>query len=625
MTTAVHAPFLALPDGWLVADLTRERLARILSAQGPDVVGVAAPGDRPPPGASYRSHAERLATRPLDDVIATADRQVTGAVMLRSGTDHHVGEGSVTVDAGRLVIDRGAVAFDPWAEPGAVGDASPDGRSPFPYRPLVLILGFDHDAILADWGRSITNGLMRYEVEGRLAVPAPTEGLHLTIPCRPSAASVRALEPDILVALDEEALDRATHWLDEAGDRSTVTVRLTPGTEVEPELVSWRIGEAQGRLRARIGRGTKADALADLVRRLATGPVPVGPPDRPPRPDGQRLLNPRRALNRAPKGPPLSLQALVDPSSPDAAGRFQAIFGHLAPPTHTSVEPITDPISPASATVDVLVVSDPQTTPAISDLVRTRLAAGRPTLIDVGSDTAPSAALDDLVRVAGLALTTDEARRDDLINRLGARAFTLPDLVPGGRVEELAASGEEAARAGRTTIGCDLRNTARQVQRSVRDALIELTERSPDLRWMLVADEPGPLTDLAGRRGVSITTISPRPPEQAGWLASIVASDRAPRRLGLGLVESQLLGVPVICPAGHPASREGLVTPSLTVADPTDSHQWSRSLDDLIHGPGLWERRSIDARALALALYGSASTTALIDRFLGWLHFGGRS
>lgn len=622
MTAAVHDLVLALPDGWLVTELTRERLARVLASQGPEVAGVVARVDRPTPGGSYRTHAERMATRPLDDLIATTDAELVGAVLLRADGDHEVSDRSVAVGEGRLLIDRGSVAFDPWQDLGATQDASPDGRSPFPYRPVVLLLGLGHDALLADWGRSIVNGLIRADVEGRLAVPAPTEGLHLTVPCLPSAASMRALQPDVLVALDEEALDQATVWLQEAGNRSTVTMLLTPGTEAEPELVSWRIGEARGRLRARIGRGTRPAVLADLVRRLATGPVPVGPLDRPPRPDGQRLLNPRRALNRTPKGPLLSLQALVDTSSPEAIRRFEVIFEHFAPPTHTSVEPLTDPITPGSTTADVLVVSDPDVGSATTDLVRARTASGRLTIIDVPADRRPSPSQEDLVRLAGLAVTTDDARRDQLVRDLGVRAFTLPDLLPGRRASELAPSGEPAARSDRSMLGCDVRDTSPQVHEAVRDALVGLIDRSPGLHLRLVADEPGPLTDLVGRAGVTLSTTTARPHEQSPWIGSIVAAHVAPGRRRLGLLESQLVGIPVICPIDHPAAREGLVSPSLVVTEPTDSGSWTRVLDELLEGPGIWERRSVDARALALALYGPASTRALIDRFVGWLRFG---
>lgn len=270
-------------------------------------------------------------------------------------------------------------------------------------------------------------------------------------------------------------------------------------------------------------------------------------------------------------------------------------------------------------------VSDPRPTPTTSDLVRARSAAGLSTIIDVTADRPSSPEQDDLIRMAGLAITTDDVQRDRLIADLGVRAFTLPDLLPGRRATELAASGEEAARAGRSTIGCDVRDTSHDVQEAVREALLATLDRCPELRCTLVASDPGPLTDIVRREDTTLTTTSARPSEQSGWIASLVTSDLAPARRGVGLVESQLVGVPVVCPSHHPAAREGLVTPSLTVTDPADSGAWTRVLDELLHGPGMWERRSVDARALALALYGPASTAALLDRFVGWFHFGART
>src|SRR6185436_4462105 len=66
-----------------------------------------------------------------------------------------------------------------------------------------------------------------------------------------------------------------------AGDRSTVVVAFDPELRDPMELVSWRLGRAAGRLRARIGPHVDAPAFASLVSRLGAGPHPVPPADRP--------------------------------------------------------------------------------------------------------------------------------------------------------------------------------------------------------------------------------------------------------------------------------------------------------------------------------------------------------
>src|SRR6202008_1474299 len=65
------------------------------------------------------------------------------------------------------------------------------------------------------------------------------------------------------------------------GDRSTVVVGFDPQLRDPMELVSWQIGRAAGRLRARIGPHVDAPAFASLVGRLCAGPHPMPPVDRP--------------------------------------------------------------------------------------------------------------------------------------------------------------------------------------------------------------------------------------------------------------------------------------------------------------------------------------------------------
>src|SRR5262249_26011244 len=64
------------------------------------------------------------------------------------------------------------------------------------------------------------------------------------------------------------------------GDRSTVVVAWDADLRDPMELVSWQIGRASGRLRARIGPHVAAPAFASLVGRLCAGPHPMPPLDR---------------------------------------------------------------------------------------------------------------------------------------------------------------------------------------------------------------------------------------------------------------------------------------------------------------------------------------------------------
>ena len=142
-----------------------------------------------------------------------------------------------------------------------------------------MFLATNDDPELADWARRIVNRLMARDVEGRLLLPAVPDDLHLTRPATPSEASVRALAPDVIVAIDDTAEAQAQQWCRD--NRSTVVVRFDRSLSSAIELVSWRVGSASGRVRATIGPLVDAPALASLVRRLCAGPQPGPPRDRP--------------------------------------------------------------------------------------------------------------------------------------------------------------------------------------------------------------------------------------------------------------------------------------------------------------------------------------------------------
>jgi len=256
---------LAIPEGWVLDESARVRMEHQLARLGADCTGVVAPVVALEPGSSYRVAAEWRTLEPLGRVETLPGGRVRGAVLARVGTDVHPDDDGVTLGPGAWVVDHGASVHDPWQPIGAPQDASRAGRPPFPYRPVVLFLGTEPDPDLADWCRITVNALLATGVEGRLAVPAPTGGLHLTRPCAPTPASVAGLAPDVVVALDESALEQASRWLGD--DRSAIVIEMTQHTAALVETVPWRIGVARGRVRARIGRGVRAPELAELVRR----------------------------------------------------------------------------------------------------------------------------------------------------------------------------------------------------------------------------------------------------------------------------------------------------------------------------------------------------------------------
>ena len=275
MTTAglTEAPTLLLPPGWMIDPLALDRLTARLSTCTDDIAAIVAPLSVTPAGASYRTHAERLCLQP-PDVAFVSEEPVRGAALLRAPDRCTFADGVLAATDGLVLVDPGAPVHDPMGAIDTVGSATPAGRSPFPRRPIVVFVGLEHDVGVGVWSRNVVNGLLAEDVEGRLAVSSPPDGPHLTGPCLPTAETIRALRPDVVVTLDDTAADTVPAWCDQ---RSTVLVHHTGERTLSTELVSWRIGDADGRLRALIGRATSAAELAALVSRLTSGPMPIAP------------------------------------------------------------------------------------------------------------------------------------------------------------------------------------------------------------------------------------------------------------------------------------------------------------------------------------------------------------
>jgi hypothetical protein len=255
---------LALPEGWVLADAGRQRLERQLSRAGSGCAAVVAEWSELPPGTSYVTWSEHQALTPESEVRPVPGLTVRGAALVRAGVSFETGGGLVTLACGQLLTDPGVTVHDPWQSVADTADASPTGR-PLDARPVALFVGVERDPYLADWVRVMVNGLVRRGVEGRIAVPEPTEGLHLTRPCAPTDASVDALTPEVVVALDDQAADLVTTWV---GRRLFGLVRLTPDTTAAIASQGPHPERSGDRPVWIIGRGIGTDSMAKLVRRL---------------------------------------------------------------------------------------------------------------------------------------------------------------------------------------------------------------------------------------------------------------------------------------------------------------------------------------------------------------------
>ncbi|HEY5171778.1 MAG TPA: hypothetical protein VIK54_08645, partial [Acidimicrobiia bacterium] len=555
---------LVVPERLVIDEVARERLTRQLDRQPAEVKGVAAEVGELPPGASYRVEAEWRSLEPPSACVAST-AAVRGAVLLRPNVRFEVSDGLVGVD-GAFVIDRGAHVHDPWTSLGPLLPASERGRPPFPRRPVVVFAATEVDAAVADWARRMVNRLVRREVEGRLALAAADDGLHLTRPCLSGAESIRALAPDVIVTLDGGAAASAADWC--GGDRSTVVIELVDEPAITERLVSWQIEQARGRVRAQISARVGAPSLARLVGRLCAGPQP-GPPT-----DAAADVAASRQVVRENWGAPAASRptcvVVTGTPSPAAAARLVGLVDQLeatgAGVAHVSVE---QGIPPGARTATLVVLVGVPGSAAVTELLEQRAAARRATVLDVdpsavragiGEPNAPavSAPLAQLAIDCGYVLTSTEAVRAAL-GELPVRSLVVPAMLTRVRASELrnasfapepregAAMGWYVGSAGET-VGDYLDAVAEGIAKVLADRA--------DLRVDVVGDDDCLPAALRRHPRVSVSSSPPDPQTLAGWDIHVwtprIVCGELVDDLGK-LIEASFAGVPSVLPL--PARR----------------------------------------------------------------------
>jgi hypothetical protein len=504
----------------------------------------------------------------------------------------------------------------------------------------VLFLGLEDDLDHADAARGLVNGLLRRGVEGRLAVPAVPEGLLLAVPAAPTRATVEALRPEVVVVLDAEAAEAADRWT--AGMRGTVVVELTRDIALGVELVSWRIGVAQGRLRARIGPRTGPRQLAELVNRLVAGPQPEPPDDREPAPGGAPVaLAPRRSRARRPRRRAVVVHPVEGPTR-----RSSGLAAHLGA-NGWQVDAGPPAAVVAGAARADLVVGDAVSLPVLL----TRLGRSRPgrVVTDLsaadlhGGTDAPvpgEAIAPDVPSLGAAALgavgLTDAALAPsavlvDAARRTGARALWVPDLYPADVLERYATARRHADRTGDPVIGWVV--GGHQPSPAVVDALARAVigllaqQVRVDLFVTGSASRPdeGPLGEqfaaLAAHPAVRVRPGRPDPDTLASWWGQLWApGPTVVARTGdtSVLVEAAAAGVPSVAPATSVGPARGLLDVSALVDEPTRAGAWHAAVRPLLAASTRDGRRS-QAHDRVVALHGRVAGASVVRRLTGWL------
>lgn len=619
--TAVGAdgPVLAVPGSLHVTAATRDRMAAVLAAAPPGTLGVVAPATPLPPGGSVVSAGEWGLLEPVG-TGEHRDPDVVGAVLLRPGVGHDVLADRVRVDpvafapGTALRLDAGSVAS---AAPTAVAaDARPDGRPPFRWRPVVLFLAGVDDRRTADAAGGLVDALIPLDVEARLAVADPAPMLTRTQPCLPTQASVDALAPDVIVALDDVALDLADRW---SPTRATSVVAWTPPLGDRIELIPWTIGIAQGRRRARIGPDADPERVAALIARLAAAPQPVAP--------GTAQDAPRTSGSTAPPAPVQIRTRGGDEPTPTAAA-FRVVTGpagpspllagladHLAAAGHAVHRDVAAGSAPAAG---VITIADWPTEPEPDVVVV--VADGR------DLDEAPgieAAAAGDPVWPNRPAIVGDH-RVAARVRTLGGRPIVVPTLVPRADAAALLAAADHRVRPPEATVGWVVGPTGdepddhRRWSRAARAAL----DAAPDLRIDLVGPAAGDV-DLDALGLAPAVTLRPRPDPSrlASWTAQVwMPPEGGAWPTGDSSVPARaaLAGVPTVLARRDRAPLGGLALPALTVDDPSDPQAWAELVVGLLDDDARAHLASA-ARERAIALCGPDAAGPTIARVLGWL------
>jgi hypothetical protein len=585
--TESEAAMLVSLEGWVVDDLARARLGRLLARAPVDIAGIAPIQGPIPAGSSYRVHAEHLAGRAV--AAERSEGAVHPALLMRPGFEHRRQEDGFVAD-GPVLVDHGSHAFNPWAETGALEPADPAGRSPFARRPTVVLLQgrSNPEEDLADWARRIVNGLMRHDVEARLAMFDVSPGLHLTRPCAPVEESIHALRPDVVIALDDAAAEVAPVWCRQS--RSTVLVELALDPTVTIELVSWRIGDDHDRLRARIGQAVDVGPLARLVNRLCAGPQPAPPPrDEAAGPNVVRIR---------PSSPSERSLVVVSRAASAEDSRLHALCGYAAG-AGLRVDVVDPNEARAAIDADVVMVGAEVDATAVVELADERRRRGQSTVADVTTIPVDVTTRQKL-EACRYATVPSQSMRVAAELR-DAHTQLVPDLLAPSELVRLEAARVVDPETEPTVIGVLAEPGSRPEVDALRAALATIRADRPQLsiEWTTGDGRPG-FDVMSGWRALV-------------WLGSLERATTIGRPRPL--VEASLLGVPTVFARAHAPEVVDPVLSRHAIGEAQASDDWLTSLRGLFD-PATPSRRRVAGRADAL--YGRKASASLCRRVIGW-------
>lgn len=601
---------LVVPERFVLDEIARHRLVTTLLDAPPEVHAVGAELAALEAGAGFRVDAE---WRDLErsDPTPAASGSVRGAVAVRPGTSFRVEGDLVTIEDGGVLIDSGAAVHDPRTPFGAPTVASPRSRSPFPRRPIVGFLGLEPDEDREDWARRMVNRLVRRDIEARLLTPSGVPGgFHLTRPAAPDPASIAALGPDVIVALDPTAAARAPQWCTR---RETVIVEYDPSATETATLVSWELSQARGRLRARIGHRIDAPRLADLVLRLCAGPQPAAPTDHPRPVAPSPTFRPTPAARRV-------VVVVPEATAPRALGLVDALAAARCDAHVVTAEAYDSGDDGA----DLVVLTDLGAPEAAAELVAGRRAAGRPTVCDLTIESlasdAPSAviapAVARLARTCGL-VTAPPGAVLGAASTLGIPVLGVPTMPTRRRTAALIRARTE--RDPEATVIGWRPPAGDAITGAVAAALTRLLAAHRALRVEIVGGSVPAALDGADR--VALIVDEPAAEAIANWTVHLwtpplLAGE--PIDDHLAVREAALAGVPTTCALAARAAVAGFTADALTATDPERPDDWVAVLGHLLEHPEARPFLAAHTVRRARTVYGPLWWELIANRLVGW-------
>ena len=454
--------------------------------------------------------------------------------------------------------------------------------------------GWNTEPGRAVWARDLANALLAQHIEARLALASPPLPPHRCRPCLPESGSIATLQPDVIVTLDDTALDMAPSWCDR---RSTVIVHHTGERTLASELVTWRVGQAAGRLRAFIGSSVTAPELAALCGRLCSGPFPVPPP---------RNLEPRTPTSTRVRSPrqPVRVSVVHGPAGP--GDRLHAFLAEAAVQGATT-RTIAMAHAGEALDHDVVMLSSDADGPPARELIDARTDRGRHTVVDVADHDRIPTTIDQCGRA-----TAATARAQTRWENRGVTVRVLPNLLSRAHLSALRQDRDVRRVGPSTTLSLFLDQPETEHLRAVEHALETLLQTDENFTVSVRGHVDALAPALLGHP--QVTTSSGLGRAQI-WLGSAEGATRTgwPRPL----VEAALVGVPTAFPADCRGDIDDPIVGGGAVTDPTDSNEWLEAIHDC-HAPAN-DRETLERRADFL--FGRAATISIVRRLVGWAGF----